>query len=317
MTSKMPLQRSPPPPSQKTQAATTPTAVFSTPQPLLYTPHCSSEPNLNLDADSPVNNISPAITFRNVKRKRLEEGEESRLSTFMSDMKEMFRQLKEQQEEKYDKLYSLVDQIRENVDLMATRFDQLTSRVELLETECKEKVSYINKLETKLEYFEQSTRSTCLEFRNIPVNKLETKCTLLNTVIKTGSVMDLEIQPSEIKDVFRIKSKDPANKTIIVDFTTVLRKEEFLTRFRKHIRDSFKLTTEHLKIAGPAKPIYISENLSARNKRLFFLARDAAKSNDYKFCWVKHGKIFVREKVGSKHIEVKSEADLADIQKAT
>ena len=312
----MPLQRSPPPSSQKSQAPTTPTAVFSTPQPMLYTPHSSSEPSLNINTDSP-NNISSAITFRNVKRKRLEEDEDNKLSTFMSDMKDMFRQLKEQQEEKYDKLYTLIDQIRENVDHMATSFDLLTSRVEFLESERKENASYINQLETKLEFFEQSSRSTCLEIRNIPVIKSETKATLLNTVVNTGRVMDLEIQPHEVKDLFRIKSKDPANKTIIVDFTTVLRKEEFLGKFRKHIRDSFKITTEHLKISGPAKPVYISENLSAKNKRLFFLARDAAKMNEYKFCWVKHGKIFVRDKVGSKHVEIKSEADLANIVKST
>ncbi|KAJ8727189.1 hypothetical protein PYW08_015586 [Mythimna loreyi] len=138
----------------------------------------------------------------------------------------------------------------------------------------------------------------------------------MKTVIDTGNLINTQIQSHEIKDIFRIQTKDPAKKTIIVDFTTVLRKEDFLEKFRKHNRDRFKLTTEHLKFSGPAKPIFVSENLIARKKRLYFLARDAALSNNYKFCWIKNGKIFMREKEGFKHFEIKSEADLSVITKS-
>lgn len=316
----MPLKHSPPSStikySQKNQELTSPTETFGTPQTMLDTPHSVSEPNLNVNPQLPSVITPSASIFRNIKRKRLEQdGDDSKLTAFIVDMKDMFREFREQQQEKYEQLYSLVDEIRESIDFMSTKFDQLASRVEFLEKERKESTSYINKLETKLEYLEQSTRSSCLEFRNIPVGVSETKASLLNTVIHTGSIINHEIKPLEINDVFRIKSKDPANKTIIVDFTTVLRKEEFLAKFRKHIKESFKITTEHLKIAGPPKPIFISENLSARNKRLFFLAREAAKSNNYQFCWVKHGKIYIREKIGCKHLEVKCEADLVNIQR--
>ena len=260
--------------------------------------------------------MSPAVTFRNIKRKRLDEDEENRLSTFMSDIKELFFEFKQHQEEKCGMLCSMVHQIRDTVDHMAAKFDELALRVESLETERRESLSYIGKLETKIEQFEQSSRSTCLEIRNIPVAKSETKTSLLNTVIDVSKLINRPIQPQEIKDVFRIRTKDPANKTIVVDFTTVLRKDDFLEKFRKHSKDSFRLTTEHLKISGPAKPVFISENLISRKKRLFFLSRDAAKSHNFKFCWVKHGKIFIREKEGSKHFEIQTETDLSTIFKS-
>lgn len=43
---------------------------------------------------------------------------------------------------------------------------------------------------------------------------------------------------------------------------------EELTKFRNHNKNSYKLTTEHLKITGSAKQIYVLENLSSKNKRL-------------------------------------------------
>lgn len=310
----MPLQRSPPPPTLQVQPPVTP--LFSTPLPALFTPQSSSEPSLNVNIDSPNNNISPAITFRNAKRLRLEGDEENGLSATMLEIKEMFRDFKLQQEEKYNKLYSLVNEIRNSVDFMAAKFDEITSRVELLEIERKENLSYIHKLEAKLENFEQSSRSSCIEIRNIPVAKSETKTTLLKTVTDTGNLINLKIHAHEIKDVFRVHTKDPANKTIIVDFTSILRKDEFLDTFRKHNRNSFKLTTEHLKISGPPKQIFVSENLIPRKKRLYFLAREAAKCNDFKFCWIKHGKIFVREREEYKHFEIKTDADLSTILKS-
>ncbi|KAJ8726708.1 hypothetical protein PYW08_015105 [Mythimna loreyi] len=263
---------------------------------------------------SPPSNMSPAITFRNIKRKRSDD-EENCLSTFMTDLRVMFNDLKQQQEDKYNMLFSKMDELRLTFDMMSEKLNNLTSRVEHLESERGESMSYIATLETKIENMEQGSRSTCLEIRNIPVEKTENKTTLLKTVLHTSKIIKCEMNSYDIKDIFRIKSKDPAHKTMIVNFTTVLRKEEFLEKYRKHNMNSFKLTTEHLKIGGPAKPIFISENLSSRNKRLFFLARGVANTNNYKFCWVKHGKIFVREKEGSKHIHVKTEADLSLLAK--
>ncbi|XP_050549754.1 uncharacterized protein LOC126910696 [Spodoptera frugiperda] len=296
----MPINRSPPPQSttSKTSAATLPVSN----EQALATPLSSSEPNLSSDTHSPES--LPNITFRNTN-----------LTHFMSEMRKMFHEFKQQQDEKYDKLFSVVNDIRDSLEFLSKQHEDLKLEVKVLETEREGNLKYINELERKLDSMEQSARSTCVEIRNIPCCKSETKSLLLNTIIETGKLLNLTIQPRDVKDVFRIKAKDPAVKPIIVDFTSVLLKEDFLQKFRNHIKNNFKLTTEHLKISGPANRIYISENLSAKNKRLFFLARDAAKTNQFEFCWVSHGRIFVRERPGSPHLQVKNESDLARITK--
>ncbi|XP_026742890.1 uncharacterized protein LOC113504672 [Trichoplusia ni] len=310
----MPINRSPPPQSAVPQIST---ATLPVPNvQALYTPLSLSEPNLNLGTDTAVTVISPNITFRNTKRKLSSGTDVNTLADFMSEMREMLQEFKLQQDEKYDKLFSVVNGIRDSLDFLTTQHEDLKLQVKVLESEREGNLKHINDLEGKIENMEQSARSTCIEIRNIPCCKSETKPSLLNTVIETGKLLNVAIQLRDVKDVFRIKTKDPAVKPIIVDFTSVLLKDDFLRKFRNHIKNSYKITTEHLKISGPAKRIYISENLSAKNKRLFFLARDAAKTNQFEFCWVSHGRIYVRERPGSPHLQVKNESDLASIVKA-
>ncbi|KAJ8705507.1 hypothetical protein PYW08_012553 [Mythimna loreyi] len=315
----MPLNRTPPSTSPTpTSAATLPVEITQAHLSALS----SSEPNLSLKTDSLATDITLSHSSRNVKRKlsgvNRDSGlinQDSGLSVFMSEMKQMFNDFKLQQDEKYEKLLSLANSIRDSFDHLTIQHNSLKCQVEQLETERKEHLFHIQELESKLEQMEQSSRSSCIEIRNIPTSNTETKSALLDTVLGAAKLLDVKMQPRDVKDLFRIKTKDPAIKPIIVDFTSVLLKEEFLMKFRKHNKTSFKLTTEHLKLVGPAKPIFISENLSARNKRLFYLARDAAKSNGFQFCWVSHGKIFVREKIGKTHYLIKNEADLARVIK--
>ncbi|CAH2093521.1 unnamed protein product [Euphydryas editha] len=48
-------------------------------------------------------------------------------------------------------------------------------------------------------------------------------------------------------------------------------------------------------------------NLTAKGARLYFLARDLAKSQNYKFCWTSYGRIYVRKNENSPVIVIKNE----------
>ncbi|CAH2108022.1 unnamed protein product [Euphydryas editha] len=58
---------------------------------------------------------------------------------------------------------------------------------------------------------------------------------------------------------------------------------------------SDKLNTSHLGMAGDKKPIYVIEHLSPALKSLHAATRLKAKQKDYKFVWVKSGRIYVRK----------------------
>lgn len=289
-------------------------AVLEVPPSSSLLHHSSSEPSLtvkNATSSSSIDELtSNASRFRNAKRKLI-DNDDDRLEVFMTEMRTMFSEFKNEENIKYEKIFSAVEEIRLAVEFSSKRCETLETKVNQLELRQQESSQHVKLLEDRLDFFERSSRSTCLEIRNIPTSQAESKTSLASTFLKTAKALNVDIQPAELKDVFRIKSKDPAARTIIVDLTSVLLKEKVIAMFKKFNRGGSRFTTEHLHIAGPAKPVFISENLSNKMKRLFFLAREFAKENQYRFCWVTNGNIFLRKKEGALLIRVTCEADLA------
>lgn len=228
----------------------------------------------------------------------------------MEEMRQMFRDFREDQEKKFDQLCSAAEAVRTTVDFLAEKHDQLRVRVEQLEVGRKADAQYIKTLEDRLDSLDRGSRSTCLEIRNIPAPSGETKTALLETFMDTTKALNVPVQQYEVKDIFRINNKDPAQRTIIVDLTSVLLKEKVVNMYRKFNKGTSRLTTEHIRVNGPPKPIFISENLAPKMKRLFYLAREFAKQNDFMFCWVSHGKIFLRKRENGSLIRVTTEGDL-------
>ncbi|KOB62072.1 Zinc finger DNA binding protein [Operophtera brumata] len=253
--------------------------------------HCSSEPSL---ASEPATELgtprgsTPNMVFRNSKRKRVVCDDET-LVCFMDEMKKMMSDFQAEQSSKHEKLLAVVNG---------------------LEKERTVNFQYISSLESKVDSFERSARSTCIEIRNLPTSQPETKSSLVENVVQIGKILNVPMLTTEVKDIFRIKTKDPANKTVIVDFTSVLLKERFVSKYKKCNKENNRLTTEKLRISGPSKPIFISENLSTKLKKLFYLAREHAKANDFKFCWASNGKIFLRKREGGPLVRVNNESDL-------
>lgn len=76
-----------------------------------------------------------------------------------------------------------------------------------------------------------------------------------------------------------------------------------------------KLQAKHLGFTtNEDDPVFVSEQLTAKGSRLFFLARDLVKSSKFKFCWTAFGKVFVRKDETSKIILIQSEAQILQLQ---
>ncbi|CAG9785985.1 unnamed protein product [Diatraea saccharalis] len=250
------------------------------------------------------------------KRKRTNTSD-SQLMNFMTEMKGLFSEFKAQQDDKLDKICSVIEEIktqnseiRSSMEFLSNKYDSMLDQLNTLRQETANNKVYIESLENKIEKYERSSRSTCVEIRNIPVIKSETKPTLLKTLTEIGNIINVSIQPLEVKDVFRINNKNHETKTIIVEFTNVFTRDRILNGYKNFNKSNGRLNTEHLKFSGTTKPIFISENLTAKMKRLFYLTRVFASSNEYKYCWTANGKIVIREKEGSTLHWIKDESDL-------
>lgn len=164
---------------------------------------------------------------------------------------------------------------------------------------------------------QKKVKFTVIEFRNIPQQiKLETQLDLYKLIQKTCESINTSIEPSDIKDIYRLSSRT-GTSTVVTELNSILCKNKIIDAIKEFntINYNNKLSSATVGLPGPAVPIYISESLTNKDRKLFALARDTAKSLQYKFCWTKRGKIFMKKSEGETRIEIKNEADLTNLQK--
>lgn len=325
----MPCGRSPPASSSHVRvsnesqgALTAPNTAVSALSKTLQ--HCASEPDLNKSRLTEESERGAFNVTQRVKRKRTGSNE-SHLDSFMLEMRSMFEEFKAHQlsqDTKMEKIFEAIEVIKtqnltmqNTAEFLANKFESIQSQIDKIESNRGKDLQHIRELEGKLEQIERHKRSSCIEIKNIPYTPGETKQALLKHISSIAQTFNTQIEQHNVRDVFRISKKNSEDKTIIVDFTSVLTKEVLIRKYKDYnkLNKTSKFSTETLHISGPRKPIFISENLSPKMKRLLYLSKEFAKSNGYEHCWVSHGKIFLRKKEGLAAIPIKTEIDLGNL----
>ncbi|KAG7295327.1 hypothetical protein JYU34_022335 [Plutella xylostella] len=298
----MPINRSPPPP-------------------VLTSPHMmatASEPDLSMVQERDKDNRSFTMERRKGKR-NFDERKEEELSSFMEEIRTMISSSAAKQQSEFQALQASLkeikyqnDEINKAMTFLSEKYEEMRIKLEVAESEKTKSLTYIKELEERVENLEKNSRSSSIEIRNIPAMDKENKEDLTNILKEIGKTTDIPIDSSEIRDIFRIKTKSKANP-IIVEFTTVPKKETLLTSLKKCRHENKRISTSLLKINGPDQPIYISENLTTKGKRLHYLAREFAQANNWKFCWIAHGHVYLRKMEGATTKRINSEADLQQL----
>lgn len=296
----MPLKRTPPPSkADKAEALTAPTQKQI----------CLSDPNLSASCDAELQ--SPAFVTQRFKRRR--DDDEIEIIDILKELKTGQTSFASALKSVKDDLMAQYVKLQESVEFMSTKYDEVLERMKQIESSRLEDRKYIQQLEDKVEYLEKRSRYASVEIRNIPNKEKESKQDLLSTVIKLGKTVNCQIQPNDVKDTFRTNSKS-GNKTVIVELTSVIKKEHLIKSvisFNKNRNRDDKLNSTHLNIDGPKTPIYMSDNLSAKTRKLFMLAREFSSASYFKYCWTSYGQIYLRKEDRSPRIRIDSELDLS------
>lgn len=295
------MQNTPPPPTRGSPTA------FRTPL-----DHYASDSNI---ADSP-QPMQEAFSFSNIAARSSRMTKRKSDDITRSEILDLFTSLKEDQDLKFSAILNSINDVKVSMDCMSRKYDEALQRIDLLEESKKSQDTKIQFLENKIEILERYTRGTSIELRNVPQTTKETKEDLRNIIQKTAEALRVPLDSSsDIKDVYRINSKSEV-KPIIADFTTVFARDSFLTSYKNFnkVHSLEKLSTVTLCISGPSKPVYISENLTQKDRKLYFLAREFAKSYGYAFCWTSFGRIYLRKEEGSPQVRIFSEGDLDNLK---
>lgn len=307
----MPINRTPPPasPAPMSSDDTSQTRPSNAMERTMIH-HCESAPDI------------PSLTLNVTERKkRKHDGVNPNIMSYIS---EMFSAHTNEQAKLFKDLQTIVssikeqnDELKKSVDTMSSKYDEFLSRISVLEAEKKQDRYIIQQLQEKIENMERKSRFSGIEIRNIPKNNEETKENLCTTVKKLGECLKVNLQDSDIRDVYRINSKT-GSRPVIVEFNSVIIKEKMLSevkKFNKKKPKSEKLNTSHLNYSQKNIPIYVTETLTQNTQKLFYQARLFQKSHNYLFCWTSRGIVYLRKNENSSQIRINNVTDLENLRK--
>uniref|UniRef100_A0A2H1VVN8 SFRICE_020507 n=1 Tax=Spodoptera frugiperda TaxID=7108 RepID=A0A2H1VVN8_SPOFR len=197
--------------------------------------------------------------------------------------------------------------------------DQFYSSIDVWSANCDRKLGkkereYITLLEDKLEELQRGNRKTCIELKNVPKSHNESSDDLVNMVLNLSKNIGLEMESRDIKDIYRLPTKKEGvtNTPIIVETSSTMLKTNLLKKAKSYnIKNKTKLQAKQLGLTNNTEaPVFISEQLTPKGARLFFLARDLSNTKQYKYCWTSYGRVLVKKDDNSSAIVIKSEAQV-------
>lgn len=177
-----------------------------------------------------------------------------------------------------------------------------SKEVDDLKTVVHEQAAQIERLHDQLNDTEQYSRRANLEIHGMPVEQEEDLQQKLSHLADKLNLSDFSA--SDVLSVHRLPSKRDTTPTILVRFASVRCTEMWLGA-----RGQLRVLHQ----SGALPKLFFNENLTKRNRDLFWHARTAATANDYNFCWVKSGKIYAKKTENAPLLRIVKIADIAKI----
>lgn len=283
-------------------------------------------------SDSEISTNKTVTTPKNyaifTRFKRPREEEDHTLMQDMKNFKEEFMKkmldLFSAQEKKLQSITDIQKEIRESninaekaISVLTTQNEEYRKQIAALEVRSKEDHVYIATLEDKIEDLQRDSRKTSIEIKNVPKKEGERTEDLIEMVKNLAKTIGCQMNTSDIKDVHRIHARkdQTPNMPIVVETGSTLLKSNLLKKCKEFNRgNQSKLRAKHLGFrTSEETPIYVSEQLTTKGARLFFLARDLAKTKSYKYCWTSFGKVLVRKDDSSPFVRVTSESQIQQL----
>lgn len=279
---------------------------------LQRTPPASSDvfvPHQANDSDTPSERGGYVTTRQKRRRGSDHDHREIRneMSMLSNKLDQYFSELKQQNAD-----------LKDSVQFMSEKYDSLLKVLTKVEEDRAEDKKLIAKLEERLESMERKSKLTGIEIRNVPINlidnkKRETKEDICSLVQCLSKSVDVSLNDCDIKDAYRVTTNKEVIKPIIVELNSVIKKEKILQavkQFNKNKPIGDKLSTSHLGIPGQTKPVFVSEALTVKTQKIFYMARKFVSEYNYSFCWTSRGIVYLRKAEGELAIRIETEEDL-------
>lgn len=267
---------------------------------------------------------TPPTNTINRSLKRARENNDDNIFTFKQEIKEIMTNLFKKQENELKVISSMQCEMRQSnlnieksITFLMSQNEEYKKKIDILERETQEDKKYILLLENRIEDIQRENRKANIVLNNVPVKKEENKEDLMDIVLSFTSAIGCPLNKASIKDIYRVRPKkqDMVRAPIIFETASTLIKSEIMKLTKSfNYKNQTKLRAKHLGFkTSEDTPIFVTEHLTTKGSRLYYLARDVAKSKKYKFCWTSYGKIYIRKNENSSIITIYNEAQIQQL----
>jgi len=240
-----------------------------------------------------------------VSTKNCTGGEAGSIVAALTGMRNEIAALKYEQREFANSVQHYGNKI-DDFGIIVNKLENALKTITTLETNVNELKRENVQLRAELSDLQQYSRINNLELTGIPETNGEN---VRDLVVKLGAEVDCQIAPIDIDVCHRVAHVNSENnhpRAIIVKFTTRNKKNELLGSIKKRRT----LTTGDLGFQGGSGRIFAGDHLTHKNKILFKQAREFCRANNFKYCWVRDCKIFVKRMDSSRAVLVNEESVL-------
>ena len=202
-----------------------------------------------------------------------------------------------------------VAEIKKGNESLVLKTNDLENKLATAEKTIHDLERQVENLEFDHDTLEQYTRKFNVEVHGIPECEGEN---LREIVIKVGQKISVDVSDNDIDIVHRLYRKPPANKPIIVRFTSHKKKREFY-RSRLNLKNTNLSGIFGCGCFDSEARIFINENLTQKRQELLASARNMKRARKLNQVWTVDGKIFARKKEDSRPVRINDRWDLENL----
>lgn len=226
--------------------------------------------------------------------------------------------------DKLDILTSSYSSIEKSVSFLSDKVDEYNTKLQSIVQKVKDfdirLIGYENKisiLEREIDLLkgnnnitEQAKLANNLDITGIPKTTNENLKLVVSTLAK---IVNVEVKEEHINKTYRLRHKNQDNSRIIVEFTNKEIKNNLLTAIKSRVKTKMPLIAKEIHKNFPENHIYVNEQLSVVNRKIYWLAKQIAKKYNYEYVWANGSGVFLKKAEGMYGVRICNLSQLMSI----
>lgn len=205
-----------------------------------------------------------------------------------------------------------VDSFDISLNKLSKTINEHDIRISNTESRCLNLELEIDKLHSHINFLEQENLVNNIEISGIPITDNENTMELIKTI---SCKLNVELEDKNLIKAYRLPyNKNKVNcPSIIVHLDETSKKFELIKAIKLRSKNHNELLANEIHNSFPKNNVYINDQLTKDNKRVFWLTRLVSKTYNYRFTWANHSGVFIKRDEGSRIIKIISINQLKEL----